>query len=85
MMSDQWQMASDASQIASGERRAASSEDGSSSPPATGHWSLLKKTLVVGLGKTGVSCVRYLRARGVRVAVTDTRLAPPGLDQVQGE
>jgi UDP-N-acetylmuramoylalanine--D-glutamate ligase len=85
MMSSKWHVASDASQIASGERRATSSEDGSSSPPATGHWPLLKKTLVVGLGKTGVSCVRYLRARGVRVAVTDTRLAPPGLDQVQGE
>lgn len=38
-----------------------------------------EKTLVVGLGKTGLSCVQYLRAQGVRVAVTDSRDAPPGL------
>lgn len=37
------------------------------------------KTLVVGLGKTGVSCARYLRAQGVSVAVTDSRSDPPGL------
>ncbi|HYN76897.1 MAG TPA: UDP-N-acetylmuramoyl-L-alanine--D-glutamate ligase [Lamprocystis sp. (in: g-proteobacteria)] len=43
------------------------------------------KTLVVGLGKTGVSCARYLRARGIWVAVTDTRANPPGLDQVREE
>jgi UDP-N-acetylmuramoylalanine--D-glutamate ligase len=36
-------------------------------------------TLVVGLGKTGVSCARYLRAQGVSVAVTDSRPEPPGL------
>ena len=41
------------------------------------------KTLVVGLGKTGLSCVRYLRARGVRTAVTDSRERPPGLAAVQ--
>jgi UDP-N-acetylmuramoylalanine--D-glutamate ligase len=38
------------------------------------------KTLIVGLGKTGVSCARYLAARGERVAITDSRAAPPGLD-----
>jgi UDP-N-acetylmuramoylalanine--D-glutamate ligase len=36
-------------------------------------------TVVVGLGKTGMSVVRYLRAQGTPVAVTDTRAAPPGL------
>lgn len=36
-------------------------------------------TLVVGLGKTGVSCVRFLLAQGIPVAVTDNRIAPPGL------
>lgn len=41
------------------------------------------KTLVVGLGKTGLSCVRWLRARGIEVAVTDSRANPPGLAQVR--
>ena len=36
--------------------------------------------VVAGLGKTGVSCVRYLQRQGRRVAVTDSRRAPPGLD-----
>jgi UDP-N-acetylmuramoylalanine--D-glutamate ligase len=39
--------------------------------------------VVVGLGRTGLSCVRYLNARGWRLAVTDTRLAPPQLAQLQ--
>jgi UDP-N-acetylmuramoylalanine--D-glutamate ligase len=37
------------------------------------------RTVVVGLGKTGLSVVRYLRAQGTAVAVTDTRAAPPAL------
>lgn len=37
------------------------------------------KTLIVGLGKTGLSCARYLRARGIPVAVADSRRTPPGL------
>ncbi|MDE1924059.1 MAG: UDP-N-acetylmuramoyl-L-alanine--D-glutamate ligase, partial [Gammaproteobacteria bacterium] len=36
-------------------------------------------SVVVGLGKTGVSCVRHLLERGVDVRVTDSRAAPPGL------
>jgi UDP-N-acetylmuramoylalanine--D-glutamate ligase len=43
------------------------------------------KTLVVGLGKTGLSCARYLRAHNVWVAVTDSRPNPPGLDQLRRE
>ena len=35
--------------------------------------------VVVGLGRTGLSCVRYLRERGWRLAVTDTRPEPPQL------
>jgi UDP-N-acetylmuramoylalanine--D-glutamate ligase len=35
--------------------------------------------LVVGLGKTGVSAVRWLRSRGEKVMVTDSRVDPPGL------
>jgi UDP-N-acetylmuramoylalanine--D-glutamate ligase len=43
------------------------------------------KTLVVGLGKTGLSCARYLAARGVAVAVTDSRVHPPGLAALRDE
>jgi UDP-N-acetylmuramoylalanine--D-glutamate ligase len=35
--------------------------------------------VIVGIGRTGVSAARYLRERGWRVALTDTRAAPPGL------
>jgi UDP-N-acetylmuramoylalanine--D-glutamate ligase len=35
--------------------------------------------VIVGLGRTGLSCVRYLRARGWHLAVTDTRAEPPQL------
>jgi len=41
-------------------------------PPATTH-------LIVGLGKTGVSCARFLRRQGIRFAAVDTRAEPPGL------
>ncbi|NIP73395.1 MAG: UDP-N-acetylmuramoyl-L-alanine--D-glutamate ligase [Gammaproteobacteria bacterium] len=44
-----------------------------------------RKVLVVGLGKTGLSCARYLRAAGARVAVTDTRAQPPGLERLRVE
>lgn len=33
--------------------------------------------VIVGLGRTGLSCARHLAARGWRLAVTDTRAAPP--------
>jgi UDP-N-acetylmuramoylalanine--D-glutamate ligase len=35
------------------------------------------RAIVVGLGRTGLSCARFLRARGIEFAVTDTRTAPP--------
>jgi UDP-N-acetylmuramoylalanine--D-glutamate ligase len=35
--------------------------------------------VIVGLGRTGFSCARYLRASGWRLAVTDTRQKPPEL------
>ena len=41
-------------------------------------------SVVVGLGKTGASCVRYLAKRGDRVSATDTRHAPPGLAELGG-
>jgi len=39
--------------------------------------------VVVGLGKTGLSVVRHLRTRGARVAVTDSRSAPPELGRLR--
>ncbi len=40
-------------------------------------------TAIVGLGKTGVSCVRYCVERGIPVVVTDSRANPPGLLEIQ--
>jgi len=37
------------------------------------------RSVIVGLGRTGVSCARHLAARGHRLVVTDTRESPPGL------
>ncbi len=42
-------------------------------------------TLVVGLGKTGLSVVRYLRALGEAVVVVDSRDIPPGLATLKSE
>lgn len=42
-------------------------------------------TLIVGLGKTGLSCARFLAARGVPVTVTDSRDNPPGLAALRQE
>ena len=36
-----------------------------------------KKILVLGLGDTGLSCARWLAARGAQVSVADSREAPP--------
>jgi len=41
--------------------------------------------VVIGLGKTGLSCVRYLRSLGYKVAVNDTRDNPPNLAELQAE
>ncbi len=40
-------------------------------------------TLVLGLGVTGLSCVRYLLARGHRVTAMDSRRDPPGRAEAQ--
>jgi UDP-N-acetylmuramoylalanine--D-glutamate ligase len=40
-------------------------------------------TLVVGLGKTGLSVVRYLRTLGESVIVVDSRDIPPGLKELK--
>lgn len=39
--------------------------------------------VVIGLGATGLSCVRFLKQQGLRVAVTDTRTQPPCLAELQ--
>ncbi len=39
--------------------------------------------VVVGLGKTGLSCVRHLRGLNERFVVVDTRAAPPGLAELE--
>ena len=36
------------------------------------------ETVIVGLGKTGLSCARFLRRRGWPVTVMDTRHEPAG-------
>lgn len=42
-----------------------------------------KHSVIVGLGKTGLSCVRYLLAKGHRVSVMDSRENPPGLTELK--
>jgi UDP-N-acetylmuramoylalanine--D-glutamate ligase len=41
-----------------------------------------KKVLVLGLGDTGLSCARWLAARGAQVSVADTRAVPPHAQQL---
>jgi UDP-N-acetylmuramoylalanine--D-glutamate ligase len=43
------------------------------------------RTLVVGLGETGLSVARYLLGHGVTVAVVDSRENPPGLERLRNE
>ena len=44
-----------------------------------------RRTLVVGLGKTGLSVARYLSRHQVPVAVVDSRAKPPGLEDLRKE
>ncbi|MEP6162332.1 MAG: UDP-N-acetylmuramoyl-L-alanine--D-glutamate ligase [Halieaceae bacterium] len=41
--------------------------------------------LIVGLGSTGLSCVRYFQRRGIPCAVVDSRAQPPGLAELRSE
>ncbi len=41
------------------------------------------RALVIGLGKTGLSCARFLARRGYEVAVMDSRARPPGLEELR--
>lgn len=40
-------------------------------------------TLVLGLGRTGLSCINYLAGMGERIGVADTRQDPPGLPDLK--
>ena len=39
--------------------------------------------VILGLGATGLSCARFLAARGVPISVCDTRRAPPRLEALR--
>ena len=42
-----------------------------------------KRALVLGLGETGLSLVRWLHARGAEVSVADSRSQPPGVQALR--
>ena len=44
-----------------------------------------KKVLVLGLGETGVSTLRWLNMQGARLSAADTRETPPGIDVLKTE
>jgi UDP-N-acetylmuramoylalanine--D-glutamate ligase len=44
-----------------------------------------KRILIIGLGATGLSCARFLASQGAEIAVTDSRVSPPALAQLQAE
>lgn len=45
----------------------------------------MAKVIILGLGKTGLSCVHYLLQQGITPVVCDTRATPPGQDQLPAE
>ena len=44
-----------------------------------------KQVLVLGLGETGLSALRWLYRQGARLSVADTRETPPGVDALKAE
>ena len=44
-----------------------------------------KQVLVLGLGDTGLSALRWLYRQGARLSVADTRETPPGVDALKAE
>jgi UDP-N-acetylmuramoylalanine--D-glutamate ligase len=42
-----------------------------------------KQVLVLGLGDTGLSALRWLHAQGARLSVADTRYNPPGVEALK--
>ncbi|WP_409421126.1 UDP-N-acetylmuramoyl-L-alanine--D-glutamate ligase [Pseudaeromonas sp. ZJS20] len=45
----------------------------------------MAKVVIIGLGKTGLSCVAYFLARGQIPTVLDTRAQPPGRDALPSQ
>src|SRR5690606_23146379 len=43
------------------------------------------RRVIVGLGKTGLSCARWLHSRGEAFSVVDSRNSPPGLTEFRSE
>lgn len=41
--------------------------------------------IVIGLGKTGLACARFLASKGVAFAVVDNRENPPGAEELHAE
>lgn len=54
-------------------------------PADTARPAQVKKTLVVGLGKTGLSCARFLNAHHLPYTIVDSRRDPPGLAALRSE
>jgi len=48
-------------------------------------FDMARRTLVVGLGITGLSVARYLARQGVPVAIVDSRTEPPGLAELHAD
>ncbi len=46
---------------------------------------LRQQTVIIGLGKTGLACARFLARRGETVTVMDSRSQPPALAQLRKE
>ena len=44
-----------------------------------------KRSLIVGLGATGLAAAKYLTARGERVRIIDSRAHPPGLTELRAQ
>lgn len=44
-----------------------------------------KRVLVLGLGETGLSALRWLNRQGARLSVADTRQNPPGIEALKTE
>lgn len=69
---DSWQLTVEGQSRASGRQPSTVNRQ----PGAQGATSHVGRSVIVGLGRTGMSCARYLRARGLAFAVTDSRATP---------
>ena len=45
----------------------------------------MKQVVIIGLGKTGLSCVTYFRQRGITPLIMDTRENPPGKESLPAD